>query len=233
MGSGPAAPGSARTARFRDHGDMANNPSARSVKISADERTGWSSERPRRDGSPPRPVDVSVRCRVLAPADRLRYSPGSLVVVVGVQAAEPAQVAERVVEERGAVLSLARVRGILAGRIPDRDIETRAHELLLAAIHKRLQAKQAVVVAVEGFDAPERERYVRAAHGLQRPRHLILLEAPRERVLDQERPAMDELRRSLDAGELGREGFQTALRLGGNALQELKRVVFAPAPRED
>ncbi len=212
---------------------MANNPSARSVKISADERTGWSSERPRRDGSPPRPVDVSVRCRVLAPADRLRYSPGSLVVVVGVQAAEPARFAERVVEERSAVLSLARVRDLLAGRVPDHDIGSRADELLLATVHKRLQAKQGVVVAVDGFDALERERYVRVAHGLQRPRHLILLEAPRDRVLDQERPAMDELRRRLDGGELGQEGFQTALRLGGNALQELKRVVFAPPPRGD
>ena len=96
---------------------MADNPAARSVKISADERTGWSSERPRRDGAPPRPVDVSVRCRVLAPSDRMRYSPGSLVVIVGPAASEPAAFADRVVEERGAVLSLARVRTLLAGRV--------------------------------------------------------------------------------------------------------------------
>jgi len=212
---------------------MPNHPAPRSVKIGADERTGWSSERPRAEGSRPRTVDISGRCRVLSPSYRMRYSPGSLVVVVGVQAAEPARFAERVVDERSAVLSLARVRGLLAGRVPDHDIEGRAHELLLATVQKRLQAKQGVAVAVEGFDAVERERYVRVAHGLQRPRHLILLEAPRDRVLDQERPAMDELRRSLDGGELGQEGFQTALRLGGNALQELKRIVFAPPPRED
>ena len=35
---------------------------------------------------------------------------------------------------------------------------------------------------------------------------------------DDERPPLDELRRALDAGELGLEGFQTALRLGGAAL---------------
>jgi hypothetical protein len=52
-------------------------------------------------------------------------------------------------------------------------------------------------------------------------------------VTDEERPALDELRRALDAGELGQEGFQTALRLGGNALSELKRIVFQPPPRED
>jgi AAA domain-containing protein len=212
---------------------MADNPSARSVKISADERTGWSSERPRRDGAPPRPVDVSVRSRVLAPSDRLRYSPGSLVVVVGAVASDPARFADRVVEERGATLSLPRVRALLAGRVSESDIEERARELLDAAVLNRLRANQSVVVPIEGLDAAERERYVRLAHGLRRPRHLILLDAPRDQVLDEERPAVDELRRALDAGELGMEGFQTALRLGGHALAELNRIVFHRPPRED
>jgi hypothetical protein len=212
---------------------MADNSPARSVKIGDDERTGWSSERPRRDGAAPRPVDVSVRSRVLAPTDRMRYSPGSLVVVAGAAGSETARFADRVVQERGAVLSLARVRELLAGRVPDGEIETRAHELLAAAVLKRLQTNQSVVVPVETLDAGEREVYVRLAHGLKRPRHLILLEAPRDRVTDDERPALDELRRALDAGELGREGFQTALRLGGPALAELKRVVFARRPPED
>jgi hypothetical protein len=208
-------------------------PTARSVKISADERTGWSSERPRASGAPPRPVDVSVRCRVLAPSHRLRYSPGSLLVIVGPEASEPARFAERVIEERGATLAPARVRELLAGRVPDGEIDERASELLTSAVLKRLQSGQSVVLPLEGFDAEERERYVRLAHGLRRPRHLILLDAPREKVLDDERPALDELRRSLDAGELGLEGFQTALRLGGNALTELKRIVFQPPPRDD
>ncbi|MFL5862716.1 MAG: AAA family ATPase [Solirubrobacteraceae bacterium] len=212
---------------------MADNPSARSVKISADERLGWSSERPRRDGAAPRPVDVSVRSRVLAPADRVRYSPGSLLIIVGAAASEPATWADRVVEERGAVLSLARVRALLAGRVPESELEGRAAELLSAAVLKRLQAHQSVVVPVETLDAREREPYVRLAHGLQRPRHLILLDAPRDRVRDEERPPLDELRRALDAGELGLEGFQTALRVGGPALAELKRVVFQRPPRDD
>ena len=212
---------------------MSEKPTARSVKISADERTGWSSERPRPGGAPPRPVDISVRCRVLAPAHRLRYSPGSLLVIVGAEAAEPARFAERVVEERGASLTPARVRGLLAGRVAESEIEERVSELLAGAVLKRLQAGQTVVLPLEGFDADERERYVRLAHGLRRPRHLILLEAPRDAVRDDERPALDELRRSLDAGELGLEGFQTALRLGGQALTELKRIVFQPLPRDD
>jgi predicted kinase len=211
---------------------MADNPPARSVKIGADERTGWSSERPRRDGAAPRPVDVSVRGRVLAPTDRMRYSPGSLVVVVGAPASEAAKFADRVIQERGAVLSLPRVRALLAGRVPDDEIEARAHELLAGAVRKRLQAGQSVVVPVETLDASERETFVRLAHGLQRPRHLILVEAPRDRIPDEER-TLDELRRALDAAELGQEGFQTALRLSGPALVELKRVVFARRPPED
>jgi hypothetical protein len=203
------------------------------VKIPSDERTGWSSERPRRDGAPPRPVNISVRSRVLSPEDRLRYSPGSLLVIVGAAASAPAAFAERVVDERGATLSFPKVRTLLAGRVAEDEIEARAVELLNAAVLKRLQKGETVVVAIEGFDAQERERYVRMAHGERRPRHLILLETSRNHLLEEDRPALDELRRALDAGELGLEGFQTALRLGGNALTELKRIVFQPPPRED
>jgi hypothetical protein len=212
---------------------VSEKPTARSVKISADERTGWSSERPRGSGGAARPVDVSARCRVLAPSHRLRYSPGSLLIIVGPEASEPARFAERVIEERGATLAPSRVRELLAGRVPEGEIEARASELLAGAVQKRLQSGQSVVLPLEGFDAEERERYVRLAHGLRRPRHLILLDASRENVRDDERPALDELRRSLDAGELGLEGFQTALRLGGPSRDELKRIVFRPPPRED
>ena len=212
---------------------MADPTQPRSVKIGSDERTGWSSERPRRDGAPPRPPDISVRSRILRPADRLQYSPGSLLLVVGAAASDPDGFVERVVEERGAVLSLKKVRTLLAGRVAEDAIESRAHELLETAILKRLQAGQTVVVPMPGFDAEQRERYVRLAHGQRRPRHLILLEAPRDQVLDSERAELDELRRALDAGELGSEGFQTVLRLGGNALTEVKRILFRRPPRED
>ncbi len=212
---------------------MPDQPPQRSVRIGSDERTGWSSERPRRDGAPPRPANVSVRSRVLRPSDRLRYSPGSLLLIVGAAASEPDRVAERVVEERGAVLSLAKVHALLAGRVGADEIEAKSRELLDAAILKRLRAGQTVVVAIQGFDAGERERLVRLAHGEGRPRHLILIETARDQVLDEERPGLDELRRALDAGELGSEGFQTVLRLGGNSLSELKRIVFQRPPRDD
>lgn len=212
---------------------MPSPASSRSVKIGADERTGWSSERPRRDGAPARPPDVSVRSRVLRPSDRLRYSPGSLLVVTGARAAQPDQFLERILEERGLAYSVAKVRALLAGRVPEDEIEPRARELLDAAVLKRFKAGQTVVVATENLDAAERGHYVQLAHTQRRPRHLLLIETPRDEVLDDERPALDELRRTLDAGELGAEGFHTALRLAGNALSELKRIVFRPASRED
>jgi hypothetical protein len=38
---------------------------------------------------------------------------------------------------------------------------------------------------------------------------------------------------NCDAPELGREGFQTVLRLGGSSVSELKRIVFQRPPRDD
>ena len=210
---------------------MPDEAAPRSVKISSDERTGWSSERPR-EGGVPRPPDVTVRSRVLSPSDRLRYSPGSLVVVTGAAGAQPEKFVERVVEERGVAMSLERVRTLLAGRAAPEDIDARAHELLEVAIKKRLAAGESVAVAVPGFDPAERARYVLLAHANRRPRHLILIETSREDVLDSERPELDQLRRALDAGELGKEGFQTALRLSGRAVGELKRIVFQRPPAD-
>ncbi len=213
---------------------MSTPPSVRSVKIGANERGGWTTERPPREGdAPPRPVDVSARCRVLAPSDRLRYSPGSLLLIVSPDVAEAARLVGRVVEERGTVLSLAKVRALLAGRVSEEEIEVRARELLDAAVVKRLGERQTVVLTLESLDAAERERYVRLAHAAKRPRHLILLEVPRDLVPEEQRATLNELRKALDSGEVGQEGFQTALRLGGGATAELKRIVFQPPPRED
>jgi hypothetical protein len=154
-------------------------------------------------------------------------------LVVGAAASDPERFALRVVEERGAVLSLAKVRALLAGRVAADEVEPRSQELLDAAVLKRLKAGQSVVVAIPRFDAGERERLVRLAHGERRSRHLILIESARDLVTDEERPGLDELRRTLDAGELGREGFQTVLRLGGSSLTELKRIVFRRPPQDD
>ncbi len=212
---------------------MASRPPARSVKISEDERTGWSSDRPRRDGAPPRPLDLTVHCRVLTPADRLRYSPGSLLVVVCASHAERDRFLARLIEDRASLLSLDKVRTLLAGRVAEQELDARAGELLLAAVSKRLENRETVVLGADGVSAAEREQFVRMAAALKRPRHLILLETAREHVRDEDHAALNELRRALDTGELGSEGFQTALRLGGGSAAEVKRILFRPPPRED
>jgi hypothetical protein len=122
---------------------------------------------------------------------------------------------------------------MLAGRVPEADIEAKANELLDATVAKRLESGSTVVVPVAGLDPAERERYVRMAHAHRRPRHLIFVESSREAVAEEDRGAVNDLRRALDAGELGEEGFQTALRVGGAAVNELKRVVFRPPPKDD
>jgi predicted kinase len=211
---------------------MPTPPKGRSVRISDDERGGWSSDRPRRDGAPPRPADVSTRCRVLAPSDTLRYSPGSLLVIVSPSTAQRDALTERVLESQGALLSLDKVRALLEGRVAAEEAEERAAQLLEAAALKRLEAGDTVVLAADGLSAEERERFVRLAHRFRRPRHLILVEAPRDQVADEDRATLNDLRRRLDAGQLGAEGFQTALRLGGATTSELKRIVFRPPPED-
>jgi predicted kinase len=209
-----------------------DQPQTRSVKIGENERTGWSSERPRRDGAPPRPPDISVRCQVLTPTDELRYSPGSMLMIVSASAAERDRFAERLIDDK-ALLSLDKVRALLAGRVAEEEMGGRAQEVLDAAIRKRLEANQTVVVAAEGLEADERERYARMAAASRRPRHLILLEVSREEVPEDAHATLNDLRKRLDAGELGAEGFHTALRIGGGALSELKRIVFQHPPRDE
>ena len=213
-------------------GGMSASEGPRSVKISDDERGAWTSDRPR-GNRPPRPRDISVRSRILRPADRMRYSPGSLVVIVSASPADRDRFAERVLEDKSALFSLDKVRALLQGRVPEDEVEQRASQLLDAAIAKRLQANESVVLGAEGVETEGREVYVRMAAAAERPRHLVLLEVPRDRVPEDDRATLNELRRALDAGELGGEGFQTVLRLGGAAVSELKRIVFRPPPRDD
>ncbi len=205
-------------------------PTGRSVKISDDERGGWSSDRPRRDGAPPRPADLTVRCRVLPPTDHMRYTPGSLLLVVSASVIERDRFLDRLIEDKSAVLSLDKVRALLAGRVPEEQMEEKAGELLQAAIKRRLTAGDTVVVGLDTLSAEEREPILRAATELKRPRHLIFLDT---KVPDEDRAEHDALRKGLEAGDLGAEGVQTAMRLGGSAITDLRIIVFRRAPKQD
>jgi hypothetical protein len=215
---------------------MSETTGPRSVKIGSDERTGWSSDRPRgRDGAdrPPRPIDLTTRCRTLKPSDRMRYSPGSLVVIVSANAADRDRFTARVFEEQGAVLGLDKLRAMVAGKVDESALDATAKQLLDATIAKRLEKGEAVVLPTNSLDPAEREPYIRIAHRFRRPRHLILLETAKDKVDEEDLPVLNELRRQLDSGEVGAEGFQTAMRLGGSSVTDLKRIVFRPAPRDD
>lgn len=208
----------------------------RSVKISPDERGGWSSERPRRPGEeerPPRKPDVSVRGRVLAPAFRMRYSPGSLLLIASADETAAEKFATRVLEEQSTLLAMSKIRGLLAGKVPEDQVEAKGSALRDAAATKRLTAGQSTVITARGLDQAERERIVHLAAAHRRPRHLILLEVPRDAVAEEDHAALAALRTALDQGQLGEEGFMTSLRLGGAAVGELKRIVFAPPPADD
>ena len=217
------------------HTGLVPDPSApRSVKIDKDERGGWSSDRPRGgDDRPPRPVDISTRCRVLPPTDAMRYSPGSLLLVASGSAPLRTAFTERLITDRSSLLSLAKIRGLLEGRLPAEEIEAKAAELLAATAAKRLAAGDTVVIALETLSREEREPLVRLAHGNRRPRHLIFLEAPRDKVADEDADAVNELRQAVNTASLGEEGIQTAMRLSGATIGQLKRIAFRPAPKDD
>jgi len=215
-------------------GRMSQQP--RSVKIGDNERGGWSSDRPRRPGEserPPRKLDVSVRGRVLSPTDRMRYNPGSLLVIACADPALRARFTKRVIEEQSAVLSVDKVKALLAGKVAAEDLDAKAQALLDAAAAKRFATGQTVVIPLETLSPDERERYVRLAAAHRRARHLVLVEAGKDSVAEDDKAPLDDLRNALDQGELGQEGFMTSLRLGGRIVDELKKIVFAPPPSDD
>jgi hypothetical protein len=74
---------------------------------------------------------------------------------------------------------------------------------------------------------------VRLAAAHRRPRHLVLVEIPKDAVPEDDREPLNALRVALDAGQLGNEGFMTSLRIAGRTIDELKKIVFAPPPSDD
>lgn len=170
---------------------------------------------------------------MLPPTDAMRYSPGSLLLVASGSAPLRTAFTERLITDRSSLLSLAKIRGLLEGRLPAEEIEAKAAELLAATAAKRLAAGDTVVIALETLSREEREPLVRLAHGNRRPRHLIFLEAPRDKVADEDADAVNELRQAVNTASLGEEGIQTAMRLSGATIGQLKRIAFRPAPKDD
>ena len=112
----------------------------------------------------------------------MRYSPGSLVEIVCADRVLRDRFVARVIDEQSAVLSLDKVRALLAGKLPADQVEEKAQALLDAAASKRFASGQTVVIPLEGLDPEERERYVRLAAAHRRARHLVLVEAAKDAV---------------------------------------------------
>jgi hypothetical protein len=167
---------------------------------------------------------------VLPPTDRQRYTPGSVVMVVGATPEAREAFAAKRFEERGAVLSPAKVRKLLEGRVDPEQMEAATAKVLDGAVAKRIAADESVAVLLDTLDAEERARFVVPAAAARRPRHLILLDVPKD---ESDREPLNALRRTLESGGLGEEGFMTALRLSGRAIDELQRIVFRPPPADD
>src|SRR3954452_5793727 len=104
---------------------MEQGSKPRSVKIGDDERLGWSSERPRREGGPQRPADISTRNRVLKPSEEMMYSPGSLVVVASSAPDQADAFVNRLVQQKGALFSMDKVRTLLQGRVGEDELDAR------------------------------------------------------------------------------------------------------------
>jgi predicted kinase len=213
---------------------MEQGSKPRSVKIGDDERLGWSSERPRRDGGArDRPADISTRNRVLKPAEELVYSPGSLVVVASSAPADADAFVNRLVQNKSALFSMNKVRSLLEGRVGEAELEARAQELLTSAVAKRLESGETVVIVTDTLEPEEREPFVRLAAAAGRPRHLVLFEPAGVELEEDGKAALTDLRRRLTAGELGQEGFQTSLRLAGSTIGDVKRLDFQRPSRDE
>ena len=163
----------------------------------------------------------------------MRYSPGSLVVVACADAQLRARFVARVIDEQSSVLSLDKVRTLLAGKVPEADLDAKANALLDAAVAEALRRRPDRPDPAADADGrgARAVRALAAAH--RRPRHLVLVEAGKDKVSEDDREPLGDLRTALNAGELGQEGFMTSLRLGGNTIDELKKIIFAPPPADD
>ena len=211
---------------------MASRPPGRSVKIGEDERTGFSSDRPAPTAAAPGPLTCGSAAAFSPRRTACATRPGACC-----SSRAPRRPAgsflDRLIEDRASLLSRSKVLALLAGRVSEEEISERADELLRLTAGKRLENRQTVVIGLDDMSASTRAPFLAMAAALRRPRHLILLEVSRELVEDEDLGELNELRRALDAGELGAEGIQTALRLGGGTAEEVKRILFRPPPREE
>jgi hypothetical protein len=195
----------------------------RRVKIGAEERGGWSSERPQGDGQRAR---VREHAHVLSAAAELRYSPRSLIVVSAADAAARTKLLARTLPP-GVIISRARICVMLNGRVEADQIEAVATQLFEDTLRKRLVDARPAVVESETLTSDERLRLVEIADMAKRSAHLIVLDIGRQALGDDEVfYQLQSVVATARSGEIGREGFRTSLVLGRSDIEALRVIEF-------
>jgi hypothetical protein len=210
---------------------MASSDGVRSVKIGADERTGWSSERPQRAssgrGRPPRPAG---RALAVAPSDTLSFPSGSLVVFTGADAVTVHRLVARLLP-RPALISYDTLARAVAEKVPSEQVG----EVTLRLVAKRVAERQAEgqATVVETADLSTELRTALAALADRRAgSHLVVLDSGRKAVGDDERfEALRAVVAGARSGEIGAEGFATAMVLGRVDLDKVTGIEFVQRRR--
>ena len=115
----------------------------------------------------------------------MRYSPGSLVVIVSASPRDRDRFVDRVFEEKGAVLGLEKLKKMVAGKV---DESPRRHGQAAPRrddhqAHREGRGRR----PADRVARPRRARaYVRLAHKFRRPRHLILIETAKDNVAEED-----------------------------------------------
>ena len=198
----------------------------RSVKIGADERTGWSSERPQREksgpGRPPRPAGKALN---VAASDTLSFPAGSLVVFTGADVVTVHRLVARMLP-RPALISYDVLARAVAEKVPAEQVT----EVTLRLVGKRGAERQAEGQATV-IETGELDSELRAALAKLADRragsHLVVLDSGRKAVGDDERfEALREVVTGARSGEIGSEGFSTAMVLGRVDLDKVTGIEF-------
>jgi hypothetical protein len=211
---------------------MASNDSVRSVKIGADEKSGWSSDRPQRTtaaggGRPPRP---SGRAMVLSASDQLSFPNGSLVLFTGADPVVLHRLVGRLLP-RPTVLSYDPLARAVAAKVPAEKVAAMTLQMVSKAVRERLAEGLPMVIETTDLSS-ELRTGLAALAGPPAGSHLVVLDSGRKAVPDEERfEALRTLATQARSGEIGSEGFSTVVVLGRSDLDTVTEVEFTQRKR--
>jgi hypothetical protein len=209
---------------------MASDNAVRSIKIGADEKSGWSSDRPHRaagKGRPPRPQG---RAMVLSAGDALSFPTGSLVLFTGADPVTLHRFVGRLLP-RPMVINYDQLARAVATKVPAEKVAAITLQLVGKRIGERLAEGQAVVIETADGTSDLR-RAIAALAGPPAGSHLVVLDSGRKAVADEQRfEALRALATQARSGEIGSEGFSTVVVLGRLDLDQVTEVEFTQRRR--